>query len=102
MATICRVAGRRIAFSIAFERDGALVSWTSLVSYDRVTSLPGGFAVPASRPLFDLGGEDAVAIPARFTDAGIVVGVSIGGRGLDFSLDSGASPYSSIRRSRAS
>jgi len=86
-----RVAGRRIAFSIAYERDGALVSQTSLVSYDRVSAVPGGFAIPASRPLFDLGSQDAVVIPARFTDAGIIVGVSIAGRGLDFLLDSGAS-----------
>lgn len=85
-----RVAGRQIAFSISSERDGAFVSQKSLVSYERVPSVPGGFAVPASRPLFDLGGQDAVVIPARFTDAGIVVGVSIGGRGLDFLLDSGA------------
>jgi Aspartyl protease len=86
-----RVAGRQIAFSTEYERDDRFVSQTNVVSYVRVTSVPGGLAIPASRPLFELGNQDAVMIPARFTDAGIIVGVSIGGRGLDFLLDSGAS-----------
>ncbi|HEX3458424.1 MAG TPA: aspartyl protease family protein [Candidatus Baltobacteraceae bacterium] len=85
------IAGRRVAFSIAYTRDGSPVSHTTVASYQRVTSVPGGFAIPASRALFDLGNQEAVAVPAKFTDDGIIVSVSIAGRGLDFLLDSGAS-----------
>ena len=43
--------------------------------------------------LFDIGSREAVAIPATFTEEGIVVRVGIAGRDLNFMLDSG-SPYS--------
>jgi predicted aspartyl protease len=38
-----------------------------------------------------MGGRDSVPIPAKFTDDGIIVPVTIGGRTLDFLLDSGSS-----------
>lgn len=46
---------------------------------------------PPNKPLFDLAGGPAVQIPAEFTEHGIIVRVTIAGRGLDFELDSGAS-----------
>lgn len=39
---------------------------------------------------FDLGSRDSVEIPAAFTADGIIVRVSIAGRGLDLVLDSGS------------
>lgn len=86
-----RVAGRSVAYAIGYERDGALVTQTKVVAYEHVPNAAGAFAPPVSKPLFDLGSRDSVDIPARFTDSGIVVGVSIKGRGLDFLLDTGSS-----------
>ena len=84
--------GRTIAQTIGYEQDGvALTERSALVSVDRLA--PGSYdlSVPPSRALFDLGASATVPIPARFTDQGIVVRVSIAGRGLDFLLDSGSS-----------
>jgi hypothetical protein len=86
------ISGSTIAHEIDYERDaGATTLKTTLVAYERVDPATLNLAIPASRPVFDLGERDAVAIPARFTDDGIIVQVSIGGRGLDFLLDSGSS-----------
>ncbi|HKU68720.1 MAG TPA: aspartyl protease family protein [Candidatus Baltobacteraceae bacterium] len=46
--------------------------------------------IPKSRPLFELPGDTPVTVPAEFTPDGIIVRVTIAGRGLDFKLDSGA------------
>ncbi|HLI97066.1 MAG TPA: aspartyl protease family protein, partial [Candidatus Baltobacteraceae bacterium] len=48
-------------------------------------------AVPITRPLFTLPSTMPVTVPADFTPHGIIVRVTIHGRGLDFELDSGAS-----------
>jgi hypothetical protein len=61
-----------------------------LTSFERVAASPSRFAIPQSRPLFDTQGRAAVTIPADFTPDGIIVRVTIAGRGLDFVLDSGA------------
>jgi len=84
--------GRDLPRMIEYERDGNAVTLeTTLSSCQRVAASSLDFEIPASRPLFDLSGRESVAIPARFTDSGIIVTVSIGGRGLDFILDSGSS-----------
>lgn len=59
--------------------------------FERAAMPPAKFAIPRSRPLFDLGGRASATIPAEFTPDGIIVRVTIAGRGLDFELDSGAS-----------
>ncbi len=83
-------SGPTLAHRIDYERDGALEAETKVLTFKPVTSGTLDFAVPPSRPLFDVGNRDAVAIPARFTNNGIIVPVSIAGRGLDFLLDSGS------------
>ena len=86
------ISGRMVARTIDYERDGTSVTLeTKLSTYERVDAGRANFAIPPSKPLFDLTGREAVVIPARFTDSGIIVPVSIGGRGLDFELDSGSS-----------
>jgi outer membrane lipoprotein-sorting protein len=47
-------------------------------------------AVPASHALFTIAPNSIVTVPAEFTPDGIIVRVTIEGRGLDFELDSGA------------
>ncbi len=64
---------------------------TSVKSFEPVPVSAVHAAVPASKPLFDLAGRSSVQIPADFTPGGIIVRVTIAGRGLDFELDSGAS-----------
>ncbi|HVN68447.1 MAG TPA: retropepsin-like aspartic protease [Candidatus Binatia bacterium] len=86
-----QVAGRSVAYAIGYERDGKPVTQTKVQTYERVRLSPADFTPPTSKPLFDLGGRDAVVIPARFTDSGVIVNVSIAGRGLDFLLDTGSS-----------
>ncbi|MGC2405382.1 MAG: aspartyl protease family protein [Candidatus Cybelea sp.] len=85
------VAGQTLAHEIEYQLDGTRVMQTKLVTYERVAAGSLDMTTPALRPLFDLGNRDAVVIPARFTDSGIIVTVSIEGRGLDFLLDSGSS-----------
>jgi hypothetical protein len=84
-------SGQTIAHSIAFSVDGVPRKQTEVVSYERVAAVGLNLAMPASHPLFAVHDGDAVTIPARFTDDGIVVRVTVDGRGLDFVLDSGAS-----------
>ena len=55
----------------------------------RVASV--SLAIPTSKVVFDLGPRASLPIPADFSAGGIVVRVSVAGRGLDFILDSGAS-----------
>lgn len=87
-----RFFGKDIAGLVVFERDGTSVTFrTSLVSYERVPPASIDVTMPPSSSLFDLAGRDAVVIPARFTDDGIIVRVWIEGRGLDCLLDSGSS-----------
>lgn len=71
--------------------DGVVTLRTSVEVMERIATGSVDFSIPASKALFDLGGRDAVNIPAHFTDGGIIVPVSIAGRGLDFLLDSGDS-----------
>ena len=86
------VAGGTLAHTIAYERDGhGTTSETKVLSFEPVAARSLDLTIPASRSLFDLGNRDSVRIPARFTDDGIIVPVSIEGRGLDFVLDSGSS-----------
>ncbi|MFY9632116.1 MAG: retroviral-like aspartic protease family protein [Candidatus Cybelea sp.] len=83
--------GLTLAHLIEYERDGTSVTRrTTLLSYEHTTAAPS-LAPPDSRRLFDPGGRDSVTIPAKFTDGGIIVPVSIGTRTLDFLLDSGSS-----------
>lgn len=66
-------------------------STTTLKTFEAVSPASVRVNVPQSKPLFDLGSRASVAIPAEFTPEGIIVRVTIAGRGLDFELDSGAS-----------
>jgi len=84
-------SGRVVAHSIAYSSDGTPSLQTKVLTYERVTVEPSRFVVPASKLLFAPHDADAVSIPAQFTEEGIIVRVTIGGRGLDFLLDSGAS-----------
>jgi outer membrane lipoprotein-sorting protein len=59
-------------------------------AFERVAASGSKLAIPQSRTLFDTQGRPAVTIPADFTPDGIIVRVTIAGRGLDFVLDSGA------------
>lgn len=87
-----KFSGLNVPQLVRYERDGSAVTGqTQLVTYDRVTAGMPSLAVPPSRPLFDMGAADEVTIPAQFTPAGIIVPVVIGGRTLDFLLDSGSS-----------
>lgn len=63
-----------------------------LESFERISPAATALPIPKSRPLFDLGGRPSLRIPADFTANGIIVRLNVGGRGLDFQLDSGASP----------
>lgn len=86
------ISGRTLPHAIEYEEDGGSVTLkTTLSSCERVTPGSLGLAIPPSRPLFALGDRAVAAIPARFTYNGIIVTVAIGGRGLDFILDSGSS-----------
>src|SRR5579862_2288720 len=86
------VLGRTLAGTIDYERDGtSLTLRTTLLSCEEVNAAFVDVSMPAGRKLFDLSTRDAVVIPAHFSEGGIIVRVSIGGRGLDFLLDSGAS-----------
>jgi hypothetical protein len=86
------VYGWNVAHLVRYERDGSTVTeQTQLLTYERLTSAVPSLAMPLSHPLFDLGGAASVAIPADFTQDGIFVPVIVGGRKLDFQLDSGSS-----------
>jgi outer membrane lipoprotein-sorting protein len=63
---------------------------TRVISFEPVLASSVRTAMPASRPFFALPDNAPVTIPAEFTDNGIIVRVTIMGRGLDFELDSGA------------
>ncbi|HEY2553831.1 MAG TPA: aspartyl protease family protein [Candidatus Cybelea sp.] len=83
--------GLTLAHLIEYERDGTSVTQrTTLLSYEHSNAAPS-FAPPDSRRVFDVGSRDSVTIPAKFTDDGIIVPVTIGTRTLDFLLDSGSS-----------
>lgn len=87
-----RIDGRMVTHAITYEADGAAVTTqTTVVTYERVPANSIDLSIPLSKPIFDLSGRDSVTIPSHFTDDGIVVPVSIGSRGLDFLLDTGAS-----------
>lgn len=63
---------------------------TSLDDAARLT--PGELAIPPSRgPLTFPAAAGDIRLPAMFEDGAIIVHVTIGGRGLDLQLDSGAS-----------
>ncbi|HEY8315056.1 MAG TPA: aspartyl protease family protein [Candidatus Baltobacteraceae bacterium] len=64
---------------------------TRVIAFEAVPKSSAHFTIPATRPVFDLHGRASVRIPAEFTPHGIIVRVTIAGRGLDFELDSGAS-----------
>jgi hypothetical protein len=86
------VGGRAVARSIDYRTDfSPAVYHTQVQSYESVPVQSGRFAMPQSTPLFGLNGRPSVTVPAEFTSDGIVVRLSVGGRGLDFLLDSGSS-----------
>jgi predicted aspartyl protease len=62
--------------------------WITSLARDQSTQ---PLFVPRSRPLFQLPSSAPIVLPARFTEAGIVVRATIANRGLDFLLDSGSS-----------
>ena len=59
-------------------------------SFEPAKTSAASFAIPKSAVVFDLGGSSQQQIPADFTSEGIIVRVTIAGRGLDFLVDSGA------------
>ena len=66
-------------------------STTVVASLESVQKVdPAKLAIPASSPPFTFSGDAPVEIPATFTEDGIVVRLTVNGRGLDFILDSGA------------
>ncbi len=65
---------------------------TTVVSLDGLSSVdPASLAIPQSEKPFAFAGDAPVEVPATFTEDGIIVRLTIAGRGLDFVLDSGAS-----------
>jgi hypothetical protein len=85
-----RMAGLMVPGTTDYSRDGtAPGSESKVVRFEKIDPAFVHCDVPVSKPLFDLQGRD-VSIPATFTMHGIVVRVSIAGRGLDFELDSGS------------
>jgi hypothetical protein len=87
-----RYFGEMIATHVQYTSEFANNNATyDVVSFDRVPDGSVNLAIPASRPVFNLGSRTSLLIPTDFTTDGIVVRVTIAGRGLDFILDSGAS-----------
>lgn len=78
----------RIQYTSPFADNNATYD---LVAYDRVPAAAARLAIPSSKPVFNLGAQASLPIPAEFSTEGIVVRVNVAGRGLDFILDSGAS-----------
>jgi predicted aspartyl protease len=78
----------RVAYTSPYANNSATYD---LVAYDRVPAASVSLAIPASKPVFDLGSRTSLPIPVTFSRDGIVVRVNVAGRGLDFILDSGAS-----------
>ena len=78
----------RIQYTSAYANNNATYD---LVAYDRVPAASVNLAIPASKPVFDLGSRPSLAIPASFSIDGILVRVKVNGRAMDFILDSGAS-----------
>jgi hypothetical protein len=62
-----------------------------VISFEQVPEESVHLAIPQNRPVFDVGNHASLPVPVDFTAAGIVVRVTVAGRGLDFLLDSGAS-----------
>jgi len=78
----------RVQFNNQFPED----AWTSdVISFEQIPEDSVHLAIPQNRPVFDVGDHASLPIPTQFTAAGIVVRVTVAGRGLDFLLDSGAS-----------
>lgn len=87
-----RSFGRMIAYHrIEGDSQNADPIDVRIASFEATKTTRSMFAVPKSASPFDLGGSLRMRIPADFTEAGIIVRVTIAGRGLDFLLDSGAS-----------
>jgi predicted aspartyl protease len=61
---------------------------TETISFEKAPANSAPVVMPTSRPLYTI--DKPVAIPATFGRSGIVVRVTVNGRGLDFLLDSGA------------
>ncbi len=67
-------------------------STSRVTSLEDVKNLPSStFAIPPSARPFQFATNAPVEIPSTFTEDGIIVRINVGGRGLDFVLDSGAS-----------
>ncbi|HET9392255.1 MAG TPA: aspartyl protease family protein [Candidatus Rubrimentiphilum sp.] len=61
---------------------------TETVSFEQAPANSAPVAMPTSRPLYTI--DKPLSIPATFGRSGIIVRVTVNGRGLDFLLDSGA------------
>ena len=81
--------GSSFPTTIDEEKDGVVTLRTSVVTFERVAPGALDLRIPPSNFLFDLGGREAVDIPAHFTDEGIIVPIAIEGRGLDVYLEIG-------------
>lgn len=79
---------RRITYHDAHPENASVMR---LTAFEPVPAAAVHAQIPATHALFALPNGSSVAIPADFTPDGIVVRVTIHGRGLDFELDSGAS-----------
>lgn len=55
------------------------------------TASDAGLAIPPGRALYTYDGTAPLTLPATFTPGGILLHAQVGGRGLDFLLDSGSS-----------
>lgn len=87
-----RTFGRMIPFHRTYgDAHNRVPDDVKILTFEPVKTNASAFAIPKSKPVFDLGDAQERTIPADFTDDGIVVRVTIAGRGLDFLVDSGAS-----------
>lgn len=84
--------GAPLAHTVTFyDQHPENTSITRLTSFEPVAPTAVHAQLPASRSFLTLPASAPVTIPAEFTPEGIIVRVTIQGRGLDFELDSGAS-----------
>lgn len=87
-----RVFGRMRAFRHRYSDGRPENDYVSyILSFDRAPLPLPDMRPPAGRSLFTFSSNAPIVLPARMTDGRIVVRVTIGGRGLDFGVDTGSS-----------